>query len=116
MAVKDDTGERPAHQATDKTVAVPLRESPCAAVEHQIAGRDYRDPIDHRFRQVGPRFGFRNGYAVIVLAIGDERPSIILAFLDEVQLVTAPRTMLNLPQFPAGRKRQAIGRAVAAGP
>ena len=49
-------------------------------------------------------------------AIGDERPAIVLALLDQVQLVAAARAMLDLPQFAGGRKRQAIGRADAAGP
>jgi hypothetical protein len=57
-----------------------------------------------------------DGHTVIVLAIGDERPSIILAWLDQVQLAPAERAMLDLPQFARGRKRQTVGCADATGP
>ena len=43
--------------AADEAVAVPLREGLGAAIEHEIAGRDHRDPVDRRFRQVGPGVG-----------------------------------------------------------
>ena len=116
MAIKDDADERLGRQAADEAVAVPLREGLDAAVEHQIARRNHRYPIEDGLCQVGPRVGIGNGHAVIVLAIGDERPAIILALLDQVQLVSAARAMLDLPQFAGGGKRQAVGCADAAGP
>ena len=102
MAVKDDTVERPGPQAADEAVAVPLREGLRAVVEHQIARRDHRRPIEHRLRQVGPRVGSGNRHAVIVVAKGDQRPAIILALLDQVQFVAAARAMLHFPQFAGG--------------
>src|SRR5256885_7585090 len=37
----------------------------------------------------------------------------ILTLLDQVQLIAAARAVLEFPQFACGRKRHAIGRAVA---
>ncbi len=116
VAVKDDSVQRHGPQAANKSVAVPLWEGLCAVIEHQIAGRYNRRPIDHRLGQVGPCVGPRDGHAVVVLAIGDQRPAIVLSRLDQVQLIAAERAMLDLPQFARGRERQAIGRADAAGP
>jgi hypothetical protein len=67
MAVEDDAVERLRRHAADEAVAVPLREGLRAAVEHQIARRDHRHPIEHRLRQIGPRVGLGNRHAVIVL-------------------------------------------------
>src|SRR5262249_29980382 len=55
MAIEDDTVERPGLHAADKAVAVPLREGLGAGVEHQIARRDHRHPIEYGLLQVGPR-------------------------------------------------------------
>ena len=97
VAVKDDAVERHGRHAADEAAAIPLRENLSAVVEHQIAGRDHRHPIEHRLRQVGPRVGLGNGHAVVVLTIGHERPAVILALLDQVQFVPAGRAMLDLP-------------------
>src|SRR5258708_39199057 len=86
-------------QTVDEAVAVPLQEHLGAAVEHQLARSDHWRPIEHRLCQVERRLGFGNGQAVMILAIEDRRPAIILALLDQAQLVAAARAMLDLPQF-----------------
>ena len=60
MPVEDNPVERFGRHAADEPVAVPLREGLRSAVEHQIARRDHRNPIDDRLREVGPRVGLRN--------------------------------------------------------
>ena len=102
MAVKNDSVERHGGHATEEAVAVPLREGLGAAVKHQIAGSNHRNPINSRLGQVGPCVGACNRHAVVVLTIRDKRPAIILALLNQVQFVPAGRTMLELPQL-AGR-------------
>src|SRR5262245_44855161 len=102
LSVKDDAVERRRPHAADEAAVVPLRKGLRAAVEHQTARRDHWHPIDHRLGQFRLAVGVRDRDAVIVLTIGDERPAIILAFLDQVQLVAATRAMLYLPQFAGG--------------
>src|SRR5580700_10908978 len=58
MAVKDDADERHGYEAADEAVPVPLWESLGACVEHQIARRDYRHPVERRQRKVGLSVGF----------------------------------------------------------
>src|SRR5690242_5442 len=62
------------------------------------------------------RSGSWNGHAIVIVAIRDQRPAIVLALLDQVQLVAAARTMFHFPQFAGGRKRQPVRRPNAAGP
>src|SRR6185437_785236 len=58
--------------------------------------------------------GDRN--AVVVVPVGNQRPAIVLAGLDEVQFIAAARTVFNLPEPSIRRERQAIRSADAAGP
>ena len=64
-------------------------------------GRDHWHPIQHRFREIRPRVGLGNRHAVVVVAVGDERPAIVLALLDQVQFVATARAVLYLAQFDA---------------
>src|ERR1043166_9137407 len=116
VSIEDDAVQRFCLHAADEAVAVPLREGLRAAVEHQVAGRDHGYPIDDRLSEVGPGVVTGNGHAVVVHAIRDERPAVILALLDQVQLVAAARAVLDFPKLARGRKRHAVGRADAAGP
>ena len=55
--------------------------------------------------------------AWIVDAVHDHRPAVILAFLDDVQLVAAARSVIVLPQATGSRiERQAFRAAHAVGP
>src|SRR5215470_5935962 len=97
FTVEDDAIERHRRQAADKATAVPLRKSFGAVVEHEVARRDHRYPIEDRLRQVGPRVGTGNRHLVVVLPVGDEWPAVVFALLDQVQLVAAAGAMFNLP-------------------
>ena len=84
-------------EAADEAAAVPLGEGLIAAVEHQVAGRDYGHPIEHGLGELGPGVVTGDGDLVIVHAVGDHRPAVVLSFLDQVQFVAAARAMLHLP-------------------
>ena len=102
-----------AGHAADQRRALPLREHR-AVVEHEIARRDDRRPVDHRLGQVRPRIRARDRHAVVVRRVGDERPAVVLAGLDQVQLVAASRAVLDFPQPAVGRERQAVRRPMTA--
>ena len=58
----------------------------------------------------------RDRRAVVVFAVGARRPAVIAAFLDEVQLVAACRTVLDLPQPAIGIEIHGENVAVAPTP
>src|SRR5262249_38903021 len=61
--------------------------------------------------------GFVNLRAAVVDAIADHRPAIVLALLDDVDLVAALRAVLLLPQFSAHRmEREALRIAMSVAP
>ena len=97
FTVEDDAIERHRRQTADKATAVPLRKSFGTAVEHEVARRDHRYPIEDRLRQVGPRVVTGNRHLVVVLAVGDDWPAVVFALLDQVQLVAAAGSMFDLP-------------------
>ena len=66
-------------------------------VEREVARRDDRVPVDHRLRQIRPRVGTRDRHTVVVVRIRDERPAVVLARLDQIQLVAAAGSVLELP-------------------
>ena len=99
MAVEEDASETLAHHAADETAAIPLGEGLRARIEHQIAGRDHRDPIERRFGEIGSRVVRSDRHAVVVHPVRHQRPPVVLALLDQVQLVAAARAVLDLPEF-----------------
>ena len=112
---RSDAVQRHGRHAAHQARAIPLREHR-AFVEDQVARRDDGRPIDHGLGQVGARVGAGDRHAVIVGGVGHQRPAVILALLDQVQLVAALGAMLDFPQASIGREGQAIGRAMAGAP
>ena len=88
MAVKENADERLRLHPAHKSITVPLRKCLCAVIEHQVARRNHRRPIDYGLRQIGLCAGseWARRYSC---AIGNQRPTIILALLDQVQFVAA---------------------------
>ena len=115
LAVERDAVERLRRHPADERRALPLRKHR-AVVEHEIARRDDRRPVDHRLGQVRPRVRTRDRRAVVVGRVGDERPAVVLAGLDQVQLVAASRAVLEFPQPAVGRERQTVRRPMTGGP
>src|SRR5262249_58396052 len=50
--------------------------------------------------------------AGIVDAVHDHGPAVILALLDEIQLIPTARTMFNFPEPSIGRERQPLWRSM----
>ena len=107
LAVERDAVERLRRHAADQRRALPLREHR-AVVEREVARRDDRRPVDDRLGQVRPRVRARDRHAVVVGRVGDERPAVVLAGLDQVQLVAASAGRARLPT--AGRRARTPGR------
>ena len=109
--------EHHAAQAADEDAVLPLRKQ-VAGVESEAGGRDHRIPVIDRLLHallVGDAFADRR--ARIVDAVHDHRPAVVLALLDDVELVAAARTVLGFPQAAGPRiERQAFLAADAIGP
>ena len=84
------------HQRAGEQVALPLGEG-VAGVEHEPGRSDGRQPEDRRFlHPFGPEaLGY--AHAVVVAAVGDHGPAVVLAGFDRVQLVAALRGVLRGP-------------------
>src|SRR5581483_7415560 len=103
-------------QRADEQIAFPRRET-IAGVERHAGGRDRGHPVPERLLHPGLRRRLVDLRAVIVDAIADHRPAVVLALLDEVDLIAAARAVLLLPQFAADRmKGEALRVAVAVAP
>src|SRR6185369_16349305 len=96
-------------------IALPLREQ-ITRIDDQRAWADRRVPPDlGRLKAVaGAMIG--DVEAVIIVAVGGDRPAIILARQDEIYLVAAARAHLIFPQPSLGIEHQAIGVAMARAP
>src|SRR4051794_17196821 len=93
--------ERDAHQArhlqpADEGRAFPLREE-VAVIEGESTGRDHRSPVKNRLLMFVAAVVAWNWLAVIILAIADQRPAVILARLDQVQFVATFGSHLGFP-------------------
>ena len=100
----------------DQGTRLPLREQ-VAPVEGQGRRRDHRIPVVARLLHAGLLDDrVADLRAGVVDAVHDHRPAVVLALLDDVQLVTAARAVLHFPQPAVGRERQPLRRPVAHGP
>src|SRR5918993_4871086 len=104
-------GER-AHEQ----VPIPLRKG-IAAVEVDRAHRDRRCPLGDRLLHALVRRAVGHGSAVVVHAIRDDRPAVVAPRLDDVDLVAASRSVLDLPQLTGDRMpHESLRVAVAIAP
>src|SRR6185295_8653464 len=85
-------------QPADEHVTFPLREL-VAGVEREARDRDRGRPVDHRRLVAVVRGHLVVERARIVAAIAHDRPAVILASLDDVELVAAVRAVLGLPEL-----------------
>src|SRR5262244_406684 len=105
-----------AGQRADEQVAAPGRQQ-TAGVERHPGRRDRGHPVLERLLHALLVRALVDFGAVVVDAVADHRPAVILALLDDVDLVAAARPMLVLPQLPGhGVEREALGIAVAVAP
>ncbi len=105
-----------ARQRADQGTRFPLGEQ-IALVEGQRRRSDHRVPVVARLLHA---WLLHNSVADlrpgVVDAVHDHRPAVVLALLDDVQLVTAPRAVLHFPQPAVGREGQPLRRPVSHGP
>ena len=106
-----------ATEAADEDTTPPLWKQG-AGIKSKTGGRDHRIPVIHWLLQsflMGDAIADRG--ARVVDTTDDYWPSVILALLDDVQLISAARAMFVLPQASGCRiKCQAFLAAHAVGP
>src|ERR1700735_2864004 len=70
LAVEGDAKERRRCQAADQAGTLPLWKHR-AVIEHEVAWRNDRHPVDNGLGQVRPRIRTGDRHSVIVLSVGD---------------------------------------------
>src|SRR5207302_6294082 len=87
-------------QPAYERVALPAWKA-VAAVEHETRRRNRRHPEDDRLLETGR--GRRKARAVVVAAVADDRPAVVVARLQHVQFVAAVRTVFLFPDLAGER-------------
>src|SRR5437016_1575732 len=96
VAVNFEPHQHLADQRAEEEAAAPRREA-IAGVEGHAGGSDRRHPILQRLLHAGLVRALVNLGAAVVDAVADHRPAVILALLDNVDLIAAARSVLVLP-------------------
>src|SRR6185436_16687960 len=112
VLVQLQTENRLAGETTHEHAGLPLREE-VALIEGQAGRRDDRIPVIARLLE--PLLldnGVTDLRAGIVDAVHDHRPTVVLALLDEIQLIATARTMFSFPKPSVGRKGQTLWGAM----
>src|SRR5207249_3641591 len=100
LVVEDDPLELTARRhfafahSADEDVALPRRK-PIAGIEHEAGCRNRRHPEDDRLLESRRRR--RKTRTVVVAAVADDRPAVVAARLQHVQLVSSVWTVLSFP-------------------
>src|SRR5687768_8104432 len=102
-----------AREAADEQIALPPGQT-VAGVEHHARQRDRRDPdgdgLLHSFA-IPDR---RDRVAGVLASKRHQRPTVVLAGLNQIELVAALRTLLSLPELTGCRmEAQALNVAMA---
>ena len=100
----------------DEEVVFPLWEQ-IAGVEICTARSNRRHPIRERLLHafLGSEVG--HGGPVVIHAVGDDRPTVVEALLDEVELVAAARAVFDVVEFAGdGMEGEALRVAVTVAP
>src|SRR5712691_1022809 len=104
LAVELEPHQQLGRQRADEQVAAPGREQ-VAGVESHSGRRDRRHPIPDRLLHAFLLCALVNLGAAVVDAEADHRPAVVLAGLQDVDLVAAARSVLVLPDL--------VGRGMA---
>src|SRR5581483_3931633 len=107
----------PLRHRADQQAAAPLRKL-IASIDKEAAWCDGRRPHPYRLLHAVPLDDALADRAAVVLPpVGDDRPSVIRAFLDDVQLVSAKRSVLRLPEHACDRiERESLRIAMTVAP
>src|SRR5262249_24469944 len=116
VAVELQPHQKLADQRTDEEVAAPGRQQ-IAGIERHPGRGDRGHPVFERMLHALLVRALVDLGADVVDAVADHWPAVILALLDEVDLVAAARPMFVLAQLSGqGVEREALGIAVAVAP
>src|SRR5215468_8060401 len=116
VPVDFEPDQKLADQRADEQVAAPGRQQ-IAGVERHPGRRDRGHPVLERLLHALLVRALVDPGAVVVDAVADHRPAVVLAFLDDVDLVATARPVLVLPQLPGhGVEREPLGIAMAVAP
>src|SRR5690606_20969551 len=98
----------------DEEVVLPTRKL-VSAIEQDARRADRRHPVDARIVHPGPRPGLlRYERARVVAACRNERPAVVVAGNQDIDLVPAHRADLGLPELARLRvKGEAVAVAMA---
>src|SRR5688572_7523254 len=91
-------GDLAGAQAADECVALPQRQL-VARVEREARDRDGRRPVNGRRLETFVRRQLRLPRAGIGAPVAHDRPAVVLAGTDDVELVAAIRAVLALPEL-----------------
>src|SRR5690606_2520299 len=98
LVVDDDAAQFLSRQRGDEEVVFPSRET-VARVEIDAADGERGCPVnDRRLHAFAGGFG-GDGRAVVIHAVGDDRPAVVAAGLDAIELVAAARAVLGGPKI-----------------
>ena len=97
-------------QRADEDIALPLRES-VAGVERHAGDRDRRHPVDERRLEARVSRALDLPRPRIGAAVAHERPSVVGAGLEDVDLVAAVRAVLVEPHLAGARMHRQPERA-----
>ena len=95
-------------EGTDEKMPAPFRPQP-PRIDGHSRGRDGGVPIEIRLFHTLFRNAHANLPAPIVAAIGDDRPSVVPPLPHPVNLVSAPRAVLDGPERARSRRAQRLG-------
>src|SRR5262245_13147550 len=116
VAVNFEPHQGLAGQRADKEVAAPRREQ-IAGQERHARRCDRRHPVPQRLLHSRLVRALVDLGAAVVDAVADHRPTVILALLDNVDLVAAARAVFVLPQLACGGvQRETLRIAMAVAP
>ena len=102
VAFEDEAPQLLERECGQEQVVLPSRQL-VAGVEGDRAGGERRRPLHHRLLHTRLLGLVGNRGAVVVDAVGDDGPAVVVAALDAVQLVAAPRAVLGCPEVAGHR-------------
>ena len=116
MAFDSDAAKFLGGEGAEEQTVFPCRKA-AAGVEGDRASGDRRHPIRDGLIHAGLRSVTGNGSSVVIHAVGDDGPAVVVAGFDDVEFVAAAGTVLGFPEFASnGTEGEALGIAVAVAP
>jgi hypothetical protein len=116
VAFDSDAAKFLGGEGSEEQTVFPCREA-AAGAEGDGASGDGRHPIGDGLIHVGLRGVSGDGSSVVIHAVGDDGPAIVVAGFDDVEFVAAAWNVLGFPEFAGnGADGEALGIAMAVAP